>query len=294
MLRVADRELEHVPDPPGSEVAEQEEPSAERARHAGREHAGARNELVAELMEPLDRGSGGSDALPAQSERLAASGRPEDRGHLPTRPVQVRLDDLQHETRRDGRIERVAAALEHGHPGLRREPVRRRDHPEGAAELGASREHARTLVFAFVSTCTHVRPGKPGRREVLQRVRRTPRRARKSRRGATDRLHPLRRPRGIHGACRITRPGGRACVPDAVLRAGANEAAELRRTCREVHRRRGHGSVRRADDIRGRSGASRPRSPRRPRLGRRGQRAGADRGEYGRGDRRARREARSR
>ena len=97
---------------------------------------------------------GGSDALPAQGERLAASGRPEDRGHLPARPVQVRLDDLQHEARRDRRIERVAAALEHGHPGLRREPVRRRDHPEGAAELWASREHARTLVFALVSTCT--------------------------------------------------------------------------------------------------------------------------------------------
>ncbi len=151
MLRVADRELEHVPETPGAEVAEQEQPAAERAGHAGGEHAGARDQLVAELVEALDRRRRRRDALPAQRERLAAIGRPEDGRHLAARPVQVRLDDLEHEARRDGGVEGVAAALEHGHPGLRREPVRRRDHPEGAAQLGARREHARTLVFALVS-----------------------------------------------------------------------------------------------------------------------------------------------
>ena len=85
--------------------------------------------------EPLDRRRGRGDALPAERERLAALDRPEHRGHLAAGPVQVRLDDLQHEARRDGCIEGVAAALEHRHPGLGREPVRRRDHPEGAAQL---------------------------------------------------------------------------------------------------------------------------------------------------------------
>ena len=88
---------------------------------------------MAELVEALDRRRGGRHALAAERERLAALCRPEHGGHLTARPVQVRLDDLEHEARGDGCVERVASALEHGHAGLRREPVRRRDHPEGAA-----------------------------------------------------------------------------------------------------------------------------------------------------------------
>ena len=155
MLRVSDRELEHVAEPPRPEVAEQEQPAAERPRHAGSQHARPGDELVAELVEPLDRRRGGCDALAAERERLAALGRPEHRGHLTARPVQVRLDDLEHEARRDGSVERVASALEHGHPGLRREPVRRRDHPEGAAKLRARREgQGRTTKYALNGSCS--------------------------------------------------------------------------------------------------------------------------------------------
>ena len=86
MLRVADRELEDVLEPPGPEVAEQEQPAAERPRHAGGEHAGPGNQLVAELVEALDRRRGGCDALAAERERLAALGRPETAGTSPPGP----------------------------------------------------------------------------------------------------------------------------------------------------------------------------------------------------------------
>ena len=48
---------------------------------------------------------------------LAALGRPENARQVAARAVQVRLDDLQHEARRARGVERIAAALEHGHPG---------------------------------------------------------------------------------------------------------------------------------------------------------------------------------
>ena len=106
---------------------------------------------MTELVEPLDRRGGRSDALAAESERLAPFLRPEHRRHLAAGPVQVRLDDLEHEARRDRGVERVAAALEHRHPALRSEPVRGRDHPEGPAELRPRREHGRTLVLRSCS-----------------------------------------------------------------------------------------------------------------------------------------------
>ena len=88
----------------------------------------------------------GATPCPHSASGSPRSAGPEHGRDLAARSVQMRLDDLQHEPRRDGRIEGVAPALEHRHPRLRREPVRRRDHPEGAAQLGTGRErHARSL-----------------------------------------------------------------------------------------------------------------------------------------------------
>ena len=137
VLRVPDRELEDVRQTPGAEVAEEEEPAAERAWNAGCEDARPRDQLVPEVVEALDRRGRRCDTLAAEREGLAAIDGPEERGDLATRPVQVRLHDLENEARRARRVEGVPAPLEHGHPGLGREPVRRRDHPEGAAELRA-------------------------------------------------------------------------------------------------------------------------------------------------------------
>src|ERR1700674_4786196 len=44
------------------------------------------------------------------------------------------------EPRRDRGVERVAPALEHGHPGLAGEPVSRAAHAERAFDLGPRRE----------------------------------------------------------------------------------------------------------------------------------------------------------
>ena len=115
-LGVADRVLEHVVEPPRAEVAEQEQPGAEGAGHARGEHAGPRDEVVAELAEALDRGGRGRDSLAAEHERLVPVDGEEDRRHLAAGPVQVRLDDLEHEPGRDRGVERVAAALEHAIP----------------------------------------------------------------------------------------------------------------------------------------------------------------------------------
>src|SRR5439155_13847994 len=58
VLGVSDREREDVLEPPGAEVAQEQQPATESARHTGGEHARARNELVAERAEALD-GPGG-------------------------------------------------------------------------------------------------------------------------------------------------------------------------------------------------------------------------------------------
>jgi hypothetical protein len=71
----------------------------------------------------------------------------------------VRLDDLQDEPGRDGRVERVAPSLEHRHPGLRGEPVGRRDHPERAAHSGRVvkvRAHHEVRVERIVLEQVHV------------------------------------------------------------------------------------------------------------------------------------------
>ena len=127
-------------------VAQHRQPASERAGHHGRERPGAGDELQAELVAiAFDRRGTRSGALCAEHDRLAA-GRPEQRRQLSARPVQVRLDDLQREPRRNGRVERIAALLENGHARRGREPVRRRDHPEGAAQFRAGRErHDLTL-----------------------------------------------------------------------------------------------------------------------------------------------------
>jgi hypothetical protein len=118
VLGVADRELEDVGKPPGAELAQQQQPAAECTWDARGEHARARDQVVAELVEALDRGRGRRDALAAERQRLPALHGPRDGRDLAARPVQVRLHDLEHEARRNSSVERIAAALEHGHTRL--------------------------------------------------------------------------------------------------------------------------------------------------------------------------------
>ena len=138
--RVSDRRLQHVRQLPRAEVAQHQAPGVERARHDGGVRPLARHEIEAERPVRVDRRRLRRRPLPAHHDRLAALHGPHDRRHVAARPVEVRLDHLQHEARRHRRVERVAAALEHRHPRARREPVRRGDHPERPAQLGPGRE----------------------------------------------------------------------------------------------------------------------------------------------------------
>ena len=144
VLGVADREAQHLRERQRAVVAQQRDPAAEGARDDGGQRARPGHEIEPELVAiALDRRRLRRRALRAQDERLATRRRPEDRGQVSAGAVQVRLDDLQREAGCNGGVERVAALLEHGHSRSGREPVRRRDHAEGAAKLGARGEHAR-------------------------------------------------------------------------------------------------------------------------------------------------------
>src|SRR5439155_8234591 len=149
---VSDREREDVLEPPGAEVAQEQQPATESARHTGGEQARARNELVAERAEALDGPGGGRDTLPAQYERLAAFDRVKNGGHLPTGAVQVRLDNLKRETCSDDGIESIPATLEYRHPGRRGEPVRRRHHAERAPQFRPCREHVHPGILGAPRT----------------------------------------------------------------------------------------------------------------------------------------------
>ncbi len=139
------------------------------------------------------------------------------------------------------------------------------------------------------------------RRAVLQWVRGHPRRAGTAGGGTTRRQRALRRPRRLHGSRREARPRGRARSPLAVLRAGPTGNRAFRRFGREVHRRRGHGHLRRSHRPRRRSGtrragrSCRAGGARRDERGRPGARPRRQAGgQHGRGDRGARGQAESR
>ena len=145
VARVGDRRRQHVGELPGPEVAQHQRPRVERAGHDGGERAGPGDELEPALGVGAERRGGGCRALPAEHVHLALRGGPEHRRDVAARPVEVRLDHLQHEPGGHRRVERVAAALEHRHPRPGRQPVGRRDHPERAAQLGAGRERHQSI-----------------------------------------------------------------------------------------------------------------------------------------------------
>ena len=139
-LGVADRVAEHVAQRQPPVLAQQQEPGAERARHARGEQPAARHEVEPEVPVGLQGRRRRGGALAADDERLAAPRVVADHRHLAARAVQVRLDDLEHEAGRDRGVEGVAAFLQDGHAGRRGEPVRGRHHAERPRELRPGRE----------------------------------------------------------------------------------------------------------------------------------------------------------
>src|SRR5262249_61869513 len=100
-----------------------------------------RYEIEAERAEVLDGRRRRQHALAADRLRPTALGAPDQDRHVAARSVQVRLHDLEHETRGDRRVEGVAAALEDAHAGGGSQPMRRGNRAEGAAKLRPCGEH---------------------------------------------------------------------------------------------------------------------------------------------------------
>jgi hypothetical protein len=92
----------------------------------------------------LARRPGGRRALPHEHDGRARllRGR-EQRDEVAAGPVQVRLDEVEHERGGDGRVEGGAAPLEHRLACAGREPVRRGGHPEHALQVRARGELGR-------------------------------------------------------------------------------------------------------------------------------------------------------
>ena len=141
VLRVADREREHVLEPPGAELLQQQQPAAERARDAGGEDARCRGRARGRA-----RGSARSSPPPGATPwPQSAIGSPRSTGQRsagtsPPGPFRCGSTTWSVKPGGDRRVEGVAAALEHRHARRGGEPVGRRDHAEGAAQLGPGGE----------------------------------------------------------------------------------------------------------------------------------------------------------
>jgi hypothetical protein len=129
---VPDRRLEDLAEPQRPEVAHELHPAVERTRYDRGQDPLAGHEVEAGVA-LQGRGRGGR-SLCAQHPRCADLGAPEHHRQIAARAVLVRLDDLQHEPGRHGRVECVAAALEHPHARGRRQPMGGGHHAERAAK----------------------------------------------------------------------------------------------------------------------------------------------------------------
>ena len=138
---VADREFQHVAQFPGPVVTQQQKPGVDGGGNRGGQRTGAGHQFQAFGEVVFHGGSGRGGPLPHEDHGPAGLLRgDEDPGHVPAGTVQVRLDNVQHESPRRRGVERVAAALQHRLGGRRRKPVRGGAHPEGALQRGAGGE----------------------------------------------------------------------------------------------------------------------------------------------------------
>ncbi len=137
---VADGRLQHRRQRQRPVVAEQQEPGVDRPGDGRGQGTGARHVVQAHRGERLAGGARRRWALAAQHAWRRVVGRGDDRGEVAARPVEVRLDHVQHEPARDRCVERVPAELQHPLGRLGGQPVCRGDHPEGAREGGAGGE----------------------------------------------------------------------------------------------------------------------------------------------------------
>ena len=147
MAGVIDRGRQHVGEPHGAVVAQQQHPGVEHARHAGGKQAGARHHVEAAPAVMGDGGRGRRRTLPADHLDLALAHVVQDDRNVAARPVEMRLDHLQREGGGDRGVEGVAALLQRRHADRGGDPMGRGDDAERALDLGPRGERIRIDVF---------------------------------------------------------------------------------------------------------------------------------------------------
>jgi hypothetical protein len=140
--RISERGFEHIGQRHRAVVAQQEEPPVPRPGHAGGQQPGARHDRQTQLVAKVcGGGRGRRDALRAQHTGRGIASGDEDRGKVAPWSAKVRLDNLQHEACGHRRVERIAAAGEHGHRCGRAEVVGAGCGAVGAPLLVLDRRH---------------------------------------------------------------------------------------------------------------------------------------------------------
>ncbi len=89
----------------------------------------------------VDGGRRRSRALSTKDCRGRVLGRGDDGRQVAAGAVQVWLYDVECERDGDGGVKGVAAVLQHGHPRLAGQPVRRGHHAERACQFRSCRKH---------------------------------------------------------------------------------------------------------------------------------------------------------
>ena len=135
VARIADRRSEHIGDAHRAVFEQKLHPRVESARHAGREQAGAGHHVEPETAVMRYRCAGRRRALTAHHLGPSTAHVVKNDRNVSPRAVEMRLDDLQRECRRDRRVEGVAALLQHRHADCGRNPMRRRHDAERALDL---------------------------------------------------------------------------------------------------------------------------------------------------------------
>src|SRR5262249_10382255 len=140
VLRITDRGAEHLAEVHGAVIAQYQHPCVEHARDAGGQQARPRNEIDALRTIVLNRCFCRRGPLSPDHFRAGTPCVMKYHRDIPTRPIQMWLDNLKREGCRHSGIEGVAAFFQRGHADSRCDPMGRCYDPEGAVDLGPGRE----------------------------------------------------------------------------------------------------------------------------------------------------------
>ncbi len=145
MLGVVDGGFEHIANTQPAVVAQHQHPAIERSRYDGGEEAVAGDQFQALRTIVFDRRRSRRRPLRADHLDLSVLRRIDDGRHVAAWANEMRLDHLQHESRRHRRVKGVAALFQHAHADGGGDPMGRGDDAECAEDFrpGGECAHAR-------------------------------------------------------------------------------------------------------------------------------------------------------